>query len=211
MLNKLSLDVNNQLNELIVMKKISTKTSGNIEDKVADKKIQIDDDQFEFSSSIAKAKLYSLIKKVMRTGKDVKIISDGRNLVTLTLRKPLISMPIRLKAVDVKNNWADVISAVHAVGAVYYFRVIPSVEDGTEIKNVYLVKGGYRNSFIEDFKLLESEESVKELNNIFDAMKNTLGNYDDFLDEVYIKKLAKVTDNIIREKHAESEKLKMWN
>lgn len=193
------------------MKKISIRTAGKIAEKISDKKIQIDDDQFEFSSSIAKAKLYSLINKVMRTGKDVKIFSDGRNLVTLTLRKPFINTSIRLKVVDVKNNWADVISAVHAVGAVYYFRVIPSVEDGTEIKNVYLIKGDYRNSFIEEFKSLESEESVKELNKIFDSMKNTLGNYDEFLDEVYIKKIAKVTDNIIRENHAKGEKLKMWN
>lgn len=193
------------------MKKISIKTSGKIENKVSDGKNKIDDDQFEFSSSIAKAKFYYLIKKVMRTGKDVKIFSDGRNLVTITLRKPLTDKMIRLKGSVVKNNWADVVSAVHAVGAVYYFRVIPSSEDGTEIKNVYLVKGDYRNSFIEDFKTLELEEYSKELKNIFDDMKKTLGNYGDFIDEVYMEKIAKVTDNIVREKHAQSEKLKMWN
>lgn len=190
------------------MKKINIKTTRNIKEKVSDKKNKIEnDEQFEFSSSIAKAKFYSLIRKVMKTGKDIKIYSDERNLITLTLRKPLIQIPIRLKAVDVKNNWTDVISAVHAVGAVYYFRVIPSDEEGTEIKNVYLVKGDYRNSFIEDFKVLESNEFEKVLNKIINDMKDILGDYDEILGQ----KIATVADNIIRENKAKSEKLKMWN
>lgn len=149
------------------------------------------------SSSDVRKSLKATCLEVGQTGEPCIVQMDGKSMVALTRVAPTSGTPpLRIKMVDARTNWPELLTYVAISGARFFFRFRED-EDGP-VHTIYVVKSqeyqnpfgdvwkehrqAYRASLNQNERLEErfdqfQEDLESELNDVLNGMRNMLEDY----------------------------------
>lgn len=115
-----------------------------LREKIAEKRKEAE----KAASTAVRNDLLKKIVQVHETGEDIVITADGKALAVLTVNRPLGTKPMLIKTTDAAQGWSDLLNLVSVSNARFYFSLKPK-SPGSDSRFVYLVRGKYRNRFLE--------------------------------------------------------------
>lgn len=103
-------------------------------------------------SSEVRSNLTQKLREVWQTGEPHEILSDGKTVALLTLKKPTGIPPLRVTLKEAREGWSELLAEVSQIRAHYFFLVrFKGLKDGKPTPPIYLVPSNYRNRFHEEW------------------------------------------------------------